>query len=474
MRRKRTGIRCRIKSAGRKPARLCFRQPAPVFSFILAGALLAGTSSHAAFFVQENETAAELNPRSQEMALFPAAAGLMQDGRVWADPEAETEIPARETEGPEHGKWLPGDETEGPEYGTLQFRHETEQTEQEQVEPYEVPGLSDQTDPGIDVSDELFMPLPDEMEPDTEEEGDWGPEDDGCLTIGIGGSNYPFAWIPEDAVYPDYTEYSGIDLDAAVQIAADLDMILQFRAYSSEREAMQALLAGEVDAVMGGILLERYENPRLLSGLVKQGSWGTDTDGIAFTEPYLSYQAVVLARQDEPSVTMPYPFALQGKKAGVLSLCGEDVWMSHYDLPGTEITVYSSDWDALHDLRYGLIDCIITGRRMASNLIRLQGGASVQTGSRAIFLFEDHYAAAVRSEDESLRKKLSGAMESLRLKRRGAGIITEEILRRHADPNDLPRYPAYRYVSPAVRRYRLRKLVRTFSRKARNLLADGY
>ena len=89
MRRKRTGIRCRIKSAGRKPARLCFRQPAPVFSFILAGALLAGTSSHAAFFVQENETAAELNPRSQEMALFPAAAGLLQDGRVWADPEAE-------------------------------------------------------------------------------------------------------------------------------------------------------------------------------------------------------------------------------------------------------------------------------------------------------------------------------------------------------------------------------------------------
>ena len=451
MRRKRTGIRCRIKSAGRKPARLCFRQPAPVFSFILAGALLAGTSSHAAFFVQENETAAELNPRSQEMALFPAAAGLLQDGRVWADPEAETEIPARETEGPEHGKWLPGDETEGPEYGTWQFRHETEQTEQEQVEPYEVPGLSDQTDPGIDVSDELFMPLPDEMEPDTEEEGDWGPEDDGCLTIGIGGSNYPFAWIPEDAVYPDYTEYSGIDLDAAVQIAADLDMLLQFRAYSSEREAMEALRAGEVDAVMGGILPERYENPRLLSGLVWQGSWGTDTDGIAFTEPYLSYQAVVLARQDEPSVTMPYPFALQGKKAGVLSLYGEDVWLSHYDLPGTEITVYSSDWDALHDLRYGLIDCIITGRRMASNLIRLQGG-----------------------EDESLRKKLSGAMESLRLKRRGAGIITEEILRRHADPNDLPRYPAYRYVSPAVRRYRLRKLVRTFSRKARNLLADGY
>ena len=493
MRRKRTGIRCRVKSAGRKPARLCFRQPAPVFSFFLAAAVLAGMSSHAAFSALGNEDVPEMSRGTQIMDRLSAEGGLMQDGRVWAgleagETEAETGIPGQEEE-PSEDKadqpgweawqpvweaWQPGREAWQPGQESEQPERETRQSGQETVQPYEGPGLSDQTDPGIDVGDELFMLLTDEMEPDTEEEEKWGPEDDGCLTIGIGGSQYPFAWIPEDAVYPDYTEYSGIDLDAAVQIAADLDMILQFRAYSSEREAMEALLAGEVDAVMGGILLERYENPRLLSGLVKQGSWGTDTDGIAFTEPYLSYQAVVLARQDEPSVTMPYPFALQGKKAGVLSLCGEDVWMSHYDLPGTEITVYSSDWDALHDLRYGLIDCIITGRRMASNLIRLQGGGSVQTGSRAIFLFEDHYAAAVRSEDESLRKKLSGAMESLRLKRRGAGIITEEILRRHADPNDLPRYPAYRYVSPAVRRYRLRKLVRTFSRKARNLLADGY
>ena len=264
MRRKRTGIRCRVKSAGRKPARLCFRQPAPVFSFFLAAAVLAGMSSHAAFSALGNEDVPEMSRGTQIMDRLSAEGGLMQDGRVWAgleagETEAETGIPGQEEE-PSEDKadqpgweawqpvweaWQPGREAWQPGQETEQPERETRQSGQETVQPYEGPGLSDQTDPGIDVGDELFMLLPDEMEPDTEEEEKWGPEDDGCLTIGIGGSQYPFAWIPEDAVYPDYTEYSGIDLDAAVQIAADLDMILQFRAYSSEREAMQALLAGE-------------------------------------------------------------------------------------------------------------------------------------------------------------------------------------------------------------------------------------
>ena len=488
VRRNRTGIRCRVKSAYRKLMRLCFRHPAPVFSFILAAALLADMSSQAALFALGKETAAETGSRPENGA-FSAEGGFLLYGRAWADPEDDaeeteteqnfaemhnntakedrhtaTDIPAYISGTPDLAAELSGSRGSAGESGGMS--REAQMCSISETEE----GPAAQSGPQIDVSDELFLVLPEDMEADTEE--GWEPGDDGCLTVGIAGSSYPFAWIPEDAVYPDYTEFSGIDLDTAAQIAAYLHMLLQFRAYASEKEAMQALLAGEVDLVMGGILLERYENPRLPGGLVKLGRWGEETEGIAFTRPYLSYQAVVLAKEEEPSVTMPYPFALQGKKAGVLSLFGEDNWTSHYDLPGSGITVYSSDWDALQALRYGEIDCIITGRRMASKLIRLQGGVSVQTGSRAVCLFEDHYVAAVRSEDEAFREKLSGAMESLCLKRRG-GILMEEILRRYEDSYELPRYPAYRSVSPAVRSFRMRKLARTFSRKACSLLTDG-
>ena len=113
----------------------------------------------------------------------------MQDGRVWAgleagETEAETGIPGQEEE-PSEDKadqpgweawqpvweaWQPGREAWQPGQETEQPERETRQSGQETVQPYEGPGLSDQTDPGIDVGDELFMLLPDEMEPDTEEE----------------------------------------------------------------------------------------------------------------------------------------------------------------------------------------------------------------------------------------------------------------------------------------------------------------
>ena len=70
--------------------RLCFRHPAPVFSFILAAALLADMSSQAALFALGKETAAETGSRPENGA-FSAEGGFLLYGRAWADPEDDAE-----------------------------------------------------------------------------------------------------------------------------------------------------------------------------------------------------------------------------------------------------------------------------------------------------------------------------------------------------------------------------------------------
>lgn len=214
-----------------------------------------------------------------------------------------------------------------------------------------------------------------------------------CFTACSGNTEKEKLSMATNATFPPYefiegTDYKGIDVEIAQEIANKLDMELEINDI-------------EFGAIIGGVQSGKYS-----MGMAGITADDTRRKSVDFTESYTTGVQVVIVREDSDIKTLD---DINGKKIGVQQDTTGDIYASD-DYGEESVIRYNKGADAVQALKTNKVDCVIIDNEPAKSFVSANEGLTILDTEYAI----EDYAICVSKNNPELLKKIDEALAELK------------------------------------------------------------
>lgn len=187
----------------------------------------------------------------------------------------------------------------------------------------------------------------------------------------------------------DHNRYQGISADYLSLISARLSMPVQIRGFAKRAQAVNALLAGEIDLLTSANGFER------------------GTSGLAFSRDYIPDRTVVFGRGNDAGLHT----SLRGKRVALLDGYADEAQVQRL-YPDSEIVIAPTLHSAMEALAHDYADAFIANELTVQSYSLLRPYLGLQTKFDSL-LPSTGFSFAFREQDSKLRALFDRALAGL-------------------------------------------------------------